>query len=225
MKQPGPAVGHPPPLGMVRSAVRYVALLLALLAGCAAPLQHPFPLNQPGRPADVAADVWGSTLLFTDGGMLCSAVLVGPDVALTARHCLQPGFKGGLLVHPDGRTFLVVEAVVAEDADLAFLRTVPESSELTAGIAPVTAGARGYVLGYGCSSGLRLEARPVVFVGRGPTKDPTDRVLDLWEGQACKGDSGGGIFVDGRLVGVTTRIDKDQTYVLSVPAEFVLQVL
>jgi hypothetical protein len=157
--------------------------------------------------------------------MLCSAVMVGPDVALTARHCLQPGFKGGILLHPDGRTFLVVEALAAEDADLAFLRRVPESSELLAPIAEVTAGARGWVLGYGCSNGLKLEARPVVYLGRGLTKDPTDRVLDLWEGQACKGDSGGGIFVDGRLVGVTTRIGREQAHVLSVPAEFVVPVL
>lgn len=207
---------------MVRTVVRCLALLLACLAGCAAPL-HQLPLNQPGRPPNVAAEAWSSTYLFTDGARLCSAVLVGPDVALTARHCVED-FRGGAVVHPDGRAHAVVEAAVAADEDIAFLRLVPAST--TAAEVGVTQdGTSGYVLGYGCSGGAKLDARPVRFLRRVQTPDPTNLILDVWSGVACKGDSGGGVFVDGKLVGISVGIVPSDGLVLTVPAEFVRRLL
>lgn len=211
---------------MVRTAIRCLVLLLACLAGCAAPLQHRFPLNQPGRPPAVAAVSWNSTLVFTDGRMLCSAVLVAPDTALTARHCLLDGFNGGVLAHPDGRVFGVVQAVVASDADIAFLRILPAAREPAPLGEVVEVGQAAHVLGYGCSSGVQLEARPVRFVGRFKPSRPDDLLLDVWEGRACRGDSGGGVFdAEGRLLGISVRIadveDGEVELVYTVPAELV----
>lgn len=211
---------------MVRVVLRYLVLLLGVLAGCAAPLQHPFPLNQPDRPAAVALVAWRSTLLFTDGRMLCGAVLVAPDTALTARHCILPGFKGGLLVHPDGQAHIAVQASVASDADIAFLRIAPTARQY-AQLGRSTKGTEGYVLGYGCSSGRRLDARPVVQLGSFIPHLPDDFLFDAWEGTACKGDSGGGVFdAQGRLLGINVRIaDDDSPMLFTIPAEAIAPAL
>ena len=211
----------------MRTALRYLALLLAILAGCAAPLQHHFPLNQPARPAEVSEAAWDSTYVFTDGRFLCGAVLVAPDVALTARHCVE-GPSLGLLVHPGGAVRAVTAAVVAVDADVAFLQVAPAAKQhAQVGTAPAP-GARGHVLGYGCSHGMQLEARPVTYVGRFKPGRPDELLLDMWQGTACRGDSGGGVFdADGKLVGISVRIaDSDDVQLLyTVPTDLVAPLL
>lgn len=221
-------MGLGPPLGMVRSAVRILALLLACVAGCAAPLPS-FPLNQPDRPAGVAESAWAATFMFAQpprstehGARMCSAVAIAPDVLVTARHCIPPGdvFEGGVVVRPDGLGGVVVGVTVVTDADVALLRVAGPPLPY-AQVADVEAiGQRAHVLGYGCSRGRKLEARPVTFLGRWSTDFPDDPYLDVWSGVGCKGDSGGGVFdAAGRLVGVSTRISVEgEPMVFAVPA-------
>lgn len=133
-------------------------------------------------------DVTDASPVIRLGG--CSAVLIAPDVALTAAHCHEAGFDDGVqfVSHPEYRSDLALH-----DIAIAILPE-PRPGQPAALIAEPQYG-EATIQGYG--SGELQEA--TVTIER---INETALVASPADGSACNGDSGGGLFIEGWLVGI-----------------------
>jgi secreted trypsin-like serine protease len=168
------------------------------------------------------------------GGALCTASLIGKDVAVTAAHCVTPGSKpvllfGGDVHSPDTIKRQVTASLVnpaygtkpgMDQGDIALVKF---GGGVPVGYAPVktmtsdTAIQRGTtatLAGFGISNSKTKEGAGVLrktdVTVENPRKGKSEMVLDQTHGHgACHGDSGGPAFVKqgGKMVlaGVTNR--------------------
>ena len=168
--------------------VRVCTILL-----CAAACSDP----QPIRPV-CSAIVGGRPLPFKTATLSlegCSGVLIAPSVALTAGHCplqdigerhIHPGFVRGALAH-----------------DLAaYVLDVPLTDRPTASIGEPALG-EAHLEGYGATEYGTVGALRVAAVFVDEIRD--DGILTVPRtGDACWGDSGAPLYLDGDVVGVAS---------------------
>jgi hypothetical protein len=174
---------------------RSVPAIALLLVACAAPGLPP-RVAPPELPYEAAL-----RLQFTSGNR-CSAVAIGPELALSARHCFRDeGADLGALRSLDGMVHPVRSVALSPTADIAVLSfdgdtpTAPVSPTLPRLLDPV------WTVGFGCPPAGELGVRPAVW-GPGPDLDG-EYVLS---GVVCPGDSGGPVFDRaGRVVALSVR--------------------
>lgn len=177
------------------------------------------PVRATSHPAKVAA-LTVVQMMDAEGEGYCSAVVVQPGIALTAKHC-QVGGPGWL--EQNGQLLPVAEWKLDTARDLALL-TVPGLQCPCAQLAPkaaVESGAPIVILGY--PNGGPLAATYGWIVGRiqvGARLGIQAGEYVFVSGHAIGGNSGGGLFLvlDGapRLFGITSAADKNNTSVLAV---------
>lgn len=211
---------------MTRTAAPRVAAVALSLASVLADVFEGVPLRYDAYPQVV--------VLGTDRAWTCSGVLVGANTIVTAAHCLDAGLtRVGIGNDPDVGDVLALDvppyrAVSAEGEHLdvaAFVlphdittnaATFATSSEIDVATA-VT------VVGFGGRSadsrggGLKRLGRVSVRVAHCPQNETYAGdcrcvhryTLVTDAGAACRGDSGGGVFVDGRLAGFVSCFAND----------------
>src|SRR5438105_6059190 len=81
--------------------LRPLALAATLLLALAAPARAIIGGQEAG--ADLSAHV---VMLSSDRGSFCSAVVIAPDLLLTAGHCVRAGANYRLLTYAQGRPVL-----------------------------------------------------------------------------------------------------------------------
>jgi S1-C subfamily serine protease len=150
---------------------------------------------------------------YAKGEQICSGVAAGRGVVLTAGHCVEGYAAEDLAVSADDGELIPVEGYALQtpyDAAVVLLSAPllpppwvervgpdPEFSELL------------YVVGYGCSGQTKREMRPIRFRAPGPRGEL------IAEGEACHGDSGGGVFnAAGELLGITYGITQHRKHPL-----------
>ncbi len=196
---------------MVRYTIVGLTLLLGVGCGFDA-LPHPqLPPLDPGieSPAGIPAVMQ----VFVLDGVLCSAVVVGPAEAITARHCVvdsythEPRLPVALVGFDDTRYVDPAEVLVSHDRDLALVHIKLDGTQALfdtyASVAEAgpALGGNVWVAGFGCSGFKSLGIRPARLVGASDAKH------DDYIGRACPGDSGGGVFNDdGELVGISSAV-------------------
>jgi S1-C subfamily serine protease len=171
-------------------------LLIALLAACAGGDPRPLPTAPPAWAEAVV-------LMITPKGR-CSAVMITPHAALTARHCTET--VNAAVLKRGGRVVIVDSVIQHPDRDVSILSLASdmpgpyafESSRLP------RAGEAAFVVGFGCDYPAR-GVRRLVALGRS--------VEGLaFAGRVCGGDSGGGVFNSrGELVAITSARNADST--------------
>lgn len=194
-------------------------LLLALLAGCAV---KPPPKPVPPRAPDWQASI--GSLEITGSPQICTAVLVRPDLIVTASHCLHPD---GIAVDPGRLVFIssnmeqkaqgvtifgqggeVTPGTIHKDQaqlDWALVRISPALRLKPLKVAPLSAaqaraeiamGARFYSAGYGQGAKDRLRAHE--RCGLLPPDPEGLTEGDLFFATNCivrLGDSGGAVAI------------------------------
>lgn len=146
-------------------------------------------------------------------GGYCSGALVAPDRVLTCAHFLRGRSTQELAVLLDGSRLPVTSSTALAGTDIALLtlaRPVP-APPLEVGSAPKV-GARTVTFGFGGHAPAPA-ARPGWYVAtlpialsRGMRTIVRPAGLVVATPPAVKGDSGGPVFVDGRVVGVQSLI-------------------
>lgn len=204
---------HPLHVPATRDARRLSCLLAALLAAAGAPSL--FADGQTQIVGGSPTSQWpGIGALVTQQGVLvCTGALVGPELVLTAGHCLdEPTFLPAFfLIGPDAaqpqRAYQVAQfhrhpgynaATLAND--VALVRLTASASEpllalRTTALTSAVVGSNVQIVGYGLDgagvSGIkRLATTPV-----GALDATTIGVGLAGQPQACSGDSGGPMFV------------------------------
>ena len=187
-----------------------------------------------GGAADTSStDVFLLDLRFDNGASICTAVLVSPQVLLTAAHCVDPAFRGAstVTVRATNRANIaglmqsdMIDVTVitrhpmwnptdpASDFDLAGLKLATASSvsplPLLRALPANPLGQSLRVVGYGRTSvndAASSGTRRTVTV---PITGTTPATLEYGtDGVAgiCAGDSGGPSFLGGALAGVHSR--------------------
>jgi len=185
-----------------------------------------------GTPTTAFPEVCGVGIRRGDGTLgVCSGTLIAPTVVLTAAHCLVEVVEAGAVCQPDGARLEVLASdwVMHPEYDgerpYADIGLVFLSSPM-GGIVPATlpslrpTGRRGVLVGYGVdgadvsnvkrTGSIKLMKRCPRKARRrvGLLRGALDESL-CWKPKpggvdACIGDSGGPLFVDGEVVGVTS---------------------
>lgn len=190
---------------------RLIALILSALylTACAGSVLPPEFQDVPSLPLE--------SVLFLDlQHGRCTAVAIGPGLALTAGHCVSPEAMPGVALSYDGSDWAVPTYRESSTHDIAVislyggktLAGVPVAQDLPAKGDPV------YIVGYGCPSFDPNLALVRLGVWTGVTQQDGD-----WPviGTVCPGDSGGALFnSDGELLGILARKSPGVAYV--VPA-------
>ncbi len=183
-----------------------------------------------GTPAEGSL-TWSVAALYVDGAYECTGVLVGPNHILTAGHC-SAGIDEAVWVdgvrtpvfrrssHPGWLGGLDAQVLTVGGPNGVGLPAVPIA--LRCGREALQDGVVGTVMGYGAqvTSGQQEEVPilmaadvPLIDVacddpGRGCRTD-VEEGSELIAGgdgvDACPGDSGGPLFVDGMLAGTVSR--------------------
>lgn len=190
---------------MMRNVFWSIIVLLAWLTGCIA---VPVPRVQEHSKTPTLASV----LPVVGPTGYCSGVGLEPFLVVTARHCMER-LQDVLVL---GSEPIRPTAVWLGELDIALLRLDPAGPRVP--VSPLSLrvllpGNSGFVAGYGCETlggALTLATRTVSFRGR--TIDKTE----IWNGTACHGDSGGGLFNrSGELVAIVDGVHSDSWGVAS----------
>ena len=173
-------------------------VLCAFVAGCSG---HVLRWQQSGDPGPTPVD---SVLPYLGLGVACSSVVVGPGILVTAAHCVHAARGEGTTGHiaPPGTLdqIQVVGTLDSPSADVSLLNA-PTLRAPPVGIEYHPDVTRLWVAGYGCTGFTSLGIRDASPFGL--SNDGSSVLL----GQACHGDSGGGVFdVHGNLVAIMTAI-------------------
>ncbi|QFR31717.1 trypsin-like serine protease [Ancylobacter sp. TS-1] len=178
-----------------------------------------------GEPADAALKAQTAMIVSTRGAS-CTGVVLGPNVLLTAAHCVQPAADYAVVVfEPAGPRLITVNRIALHPSydphsfesrrptpDLALVRL---NENLPAGFRPAELSAQvalpakrtGFVIagygvtkdGNGASAGtLRRAELPSI----GTTGGIMVRLSDGPARGGCTGDSGGPVLVDGVVAGI-----------------------
>lgn len=151
--------------------------------------------------------------LSAPGGSYCSGVLIDSDLVLTCAHFFARRSWQSVRVRIDGSAFPVdrLHTVRGTDIALAHLPEKVEATPLELGPRPRPL-ARTLTLGFG-GKAQSLQARPGVYLGALPVSWSRKRVTKVRPAgvvyanpPAVKGDSGGPVLVNGKVVGVQSLI-------------------
>ncbi|MGV3619436.1 MAG: S1 family peptidase [Archangium sp.] len=197
--------------------MRFVALLLAILGGDAAPTE---------------SSVFLLDLRFDSSASICSAVLVSPRVLLTAAHCVDPAFHSAnsltvrainkadasMLMQSDAIEVTMInrhpqwnasEQESAFDVATLLLARAPVGVLIPPRVAAVS-GSTLELFGYGRTS---VNAGSTSGVRRVASTPMTAlRAAEFEFGSSggvgiCSGDSGGPSFLNGGVVGIHSRTE------------------
>ena len=172
---------------------RRISILLALaVLSCTATPPPVDPLPPP-------VERWSSLILGPT--LYCGATRTGPTEATTARHCISDGLCG-TATDRRGNTVSCEAARLEEDRDVGRLHIDPDSSAAVVEIGRFVPGvavlvshipapfSEQRIVAYDYHD-LEIEGTPLTG-------------LIAWEGPCAPGQSGSGVFQDGRLVAVVT---------------------
>ncbi|CAB0586530.1 S1 family peptidase [Corynebacterium diphtheriae] len=151
----------------------------------------------------------------------CTGTVVASQWVLTAQHCVEvPNLQRPVYVgttreqqHREENTFTSDYAVWAPHGDVALVHVtdaLPQRLVREVRRAPVSFGDQGRVYGWGAGTGETLQyARAVVGKTSSGVRPQGNQhgaflVQYLDEAKAGRGDSGGPLFVDGEVAGVTS---------------------
>lgn len=151
----------------------------------------------------------------------CTGTVVAPQWVLTAQHCVEvPNLQRSVYVgttreqqHREENKFTSDYAVWAPHGDVALVHVtnaLPQRLIREVRHTPVSFGEQGRVYGWGAGTGETLQyARAAVgktSSGVRPQESQHDAFLVQYldEATAGRGDSGGPLFIDGKVAGVTS---------------------
>lgn len=151
--------------------------------------------------------------LTAPGGSYCSGAIIAPDVVLTCAHFFARRGFTGVRVRIDGSAFSPADVHLVRGTDIALVR-LPQRVDvaaLTLGPTPRLL-SRTLTLGFG-GKAESVQARPGVYLGTMPISWSRKRVTRVRPAgvvyanpPAVKGDSGGPVVVDGKVIGVQSLI-------------------
>lgn len=196
---------------------RFLPALLLVLSACAASM----PPGAPPNP-QTEAIILGTVLPLVSTDWRCSAVAVTKDMALTAGHCSHQVNSDPTALGTD----LAVDEWTSGATDIGAVYIKSNEPLAFAPIFPSLPHTweRVWLAGYGCDSyeGEHLSVRRGTYLGR------DSHGYLVVAGEACHGDSGGGMFTeDGLLVGIIVSVNTDEhdtpvTSVMATPVEAAL---
>ena len=229
---------------MGRRPLRTAALALALLPGVGS--------DDHRIPADPGLAPWSAVLRLQVAGVSrCTAVMVAPDLAATAAHCLWNkrlghvvpvgsvhllfGYDaGGFTRHaiPDAIRFpegAEPSAPTPRGSDLALLHIDPPARDmLPPATAPILPGTPLLLGGFGQDRAQRLAIDPSCRA-LGVVTGPDGRPLLRHDCDGTRGTSGGAVVVqtaDGwRLAGIQVGAEREGAGGVAVPAEAVARLI
>ena len=178
--------------------MRLACLVLVLLVGCSNPVS---PIDAACASVVGGQPVTGASPVIRLGVGGCSAVLIAPDVILTAAHCVnstESEISGHEAVvrkfypHPkaDSRRNDIAVGVLSQP-----LIGVPVATIGEAGLGEAT------LIGFGLDEeGTRAHRSASVYI------DEINEygIITAPGAGSCYGDSGGGLFIDDTLVGIVS---------------------
>ena len=218
--------------------IRLACPVVAAICLCSSPLRAVIATGPQGS-ALADPSEWGSALLINVGSAYCSSIVVGPQVLLTAAHCMstQRNELNATIEAVEGR--LNYRMVCATDprypavasADLALCKTdrplpVTRLERIVRQLP--SPGTRITLVGYGCRDGAvrnfdgRVSAAEAII--QAGVRSSSDGYITTSGAAACAGDGGGGVFFgsdEGRvLVGIISRTDAtSRTLIANLTAE------
>lgn len=161
----------------------------------------------------MTSDLHRSVARLTAPGGYCSGALIAPDIVLTCAHFFARRGWAGVRVRIDGSAYDPAHAHVMRGTDIALVRLSQpaDAPVLPLGPSPRPL-ARTLTLGFG-GKAQHVQTRPGVFLGTLPAAWSRNRAtqvrpagLVVANTPAVRGDSGGPVMADGKVVGVQSLI-------------------
>lgn len=161
----------------------------------------------------MTSDLHRSVARLTAPGGYCSGALIAPDIVLTCAHFLARRGWAGVRVRIDGSAYNPAHVHVMRGTDIALVRLSQpaDAPALPLGPRPRPL-ARTLTLGFG-GKAQHVQTRPGVYLGTLPAAWSRNRAttvspagLVVANPPAVKGDSGGPVMADGKVVGVQSLI-------------------
>ena len=162
----------------------------------------------------------------------CSGTVIGRKgtvaIGISAAHCAPKVGAVNAFWNRDGSGGNVTWIAIDRDKDLSLFRCVADK---TLGVYPVvekyTTGGKLEYRGCGYPRGEGPEVTELEYGGRGSiTNLPEKRwFLEVKKGKFRPGNSGGGVFLHGKLVGVTTHGSKNNKAVFAAPHDQIVSFL
>lgn len=202
-------------------------LILTFLFGCSASATASFPQKPPINGNVIVEQVLLSTPMLVNikEGNTCTAIAIGPHIALTARHCVKNLDAIGQIFLTNINHELHTDVHVYPDMqhDIAAIKVEPPFTKwITAEIMdplPPYVGEPVTSFGYGCSSTHVLtEHADIVEQPHARIALEGDFEYILLRGHVCPGDSGGPVIrQSGKVMGITVTRNDDGTEIGVTP--------
>ena len=161
----------------------------------------------------MTSDLRCSVARLAAPGGYCSGVLIAPDIVLTCAHFLARRGWAGVRVRINGSAYDPAHVHVMRGTDIALVRLSKPADAPVLPLGPMPRPlARTLTLGFG-GKAQHVQTRPGVYLGTLPSAWSRNRQtsvspagLVVANPPAVKGDSGGPVMADGKVVGVQSLI-------------------